>query len=253
MTRYIAYFDASGTRDIEMIAVGGYISTVDDWKRFDSEWQAALSWGKVPYFHMRRFNAHQTPFKNQKWKREELRSEFLGRLIDAIARNVDWFTLNILPISDWQTVNAEYCMEEERLTPFAVTACGAMLGVEEWCRTHKVPWKEIEVIFEDGDTNKGDFTFWCKNTFYKTPLFKPALRHNDAQPDEYRLTPLQGCDFLAWEARRAETDVKDDPPTYELRKCFAILLDRVRHDGGHEKWNPDNLRRLCIKHGIKKR
>jgi hypothetical protein len=253
MTTYSAYFDASGSRDTDMMAVAGYISKVEDWKQFEVEWNAALTWAKVPYFHMRKFIAHQYPFTNQKWKREELRRDFLKRLIGVIARNVDLLTLNILPIDDWKTVNAEYRMEEERLTPFSIVGCGAMLGVEEWSRMNCVQWEDIDVIFEDGDLDKGDFASWCKKDFNKMPLFAPTVKDEEDVVSRHPVTPLEACDFIAWEARRAETDVKDDPPTYELRKCFAMLLDRLHHHDKHEKWNANNLRKLCIKHDIKKR
>lgn len=253
MTAYTAYFDASGSQTTDMMAVGGFIANDDDWKQFETEWNAALAWAKVPYFHMKKFTAKREPFDNKRWEREEHRKEFLGRLIDAIARNVDLFALNILPLQDWSMINKEYCMHEERLTPFAVASCGAMLCVEEWCRANRVPWSGMEVIFEHGDLDRGDFEFWCKKTFHKSPLFKPGVPDKTGNLDEYPLTPLQACDFIAWEARRAETDVKDDPPTYELRRCFSILLDRLEHYDDHEKWNEENLRSLCVKHNIKRR
>lgn len=253
MKPFTAYFDTSGSRGTDMMAVGGCISKIEDWKQFETEWNAALAWAKVPYFHMREFTAKRKPFDNKKWEREEYRQNFLKRVIDTIARNVDLLALNILPIDDWRVVNREYCMQEGRLTPFAVVGCGAMLCVEEWCRVNHVDWSNVEVIFEHGDTDRGDFQFWCKKSFHKSPLFKPGFSDNRSNFDEYPLTPLQACDFIAWEARRAETDVKDDPPSYELRKCFSILLDRVQHSDDHEKWNKDNLRSLCVKHNIAKR
>src|SRR5678815_506001 len=77
MTNYTTYFDASGTpRDTAMMAVGGFISNVDDWKTFDKDWNRVLTKAKVPYLHMKRFVAHKDPFANMKWRREEYRKKF---------------------------------------------------------------------------------------------------------------------------------------------------------------------------------
>jgi hypothetical protein len=252
MTDYTAYLDASGAQDTAMMSVGGFISNVNDWKSFENDWKRALARAKVPYFHMKKFTVHKAPFDNMKWRREEYRKEFLSALIDTIARNVDFFVVNILRISDWEHVNKEFCMREAQLTPFAVAGCGALLGVEEWCRQHGVPWNHMKIIIEDGDLNKGDFMHWSKKTFKKTIIPMPGVPDND-EPEEDPFTPLQACDFLAWEARRAETDVEANPEDYDMRKCFDALLDRIPSDDGHEKWNINNLRSLCNTHGIKKR
>lgn len=125
-TSHTTYFDASGTRGTAILVVGGYISTVDDWKDFEREWQAALDRVGVPYFHMKKFSACRKPFDNKKWEREEYRKAFLDDLIEVLARNVDFGLVNILPLAEWETVNREYYMEEAQMTPFSVAGCMAI-------------------------------------------------------------------------------------------------------------------------------
>lgn len=255
MTSHTAYFDASGDKGSAMLTVGGYISLAESWSAFDTEWQAVLSKAKVPYFHRKKFTANRAPFSNKKWEREHTRKAFLNSLIGIIARNVDFCVLNILPIQDWVAVNREFFMEEERLSPFAVTGCMAITSTYEWCRTQGVPYNKVEFIFEDGDNDKGDFEYWSKKAFGMKPLFKgkSADRHD---PHQRPVTPLQACDFIAGEARCAETALdnrENNAGPYEFRCCFEELLDRTKSHDKNEKWNKDNLRKLCEKQGIKKR
>lgn len=252
-TSYTTYFDASGTRGTTMLVVGGYISTVEDWRNFETEWKAVLDKVGAPYFHMKKFTACRKPFDNPKWRREEFRKSFLDKLIGAIARNVDFGLVNILPVADWETVNGEYCMAEERMTPFSVAGCMAITAAYDWCKAHAIPYNQIKFIFEEGDDDKGDLMYWCKKCWKLTPIFEP--KYSD-YPTDHPLTPLQACDFIAWEVRRAETDLSNpetDLDTYELRRCFDELLGRIRQDPTDNKWDAANLRGLCEKHGLKKR
>ena len=58
------YFDESGTHTgSRAVAVAGYVSTVEQWERFEVEWQAALAEFGVPYFHMADFVDHKKQFK----------------------------------------------------------------------------------------------------------------------------------------------------------------------------------------------
>ena len=253
LNSYTAYFDASGTKQAKLIVVAGYIASVHDWLIFEKEWKMVLEKVGVPHFHMKKFTACRKPFDNKKWRREQYRKDFLERLIGVIARNVDYGPINILSIADWETVNKEYCMQEERMTPFSIAGCMAITGAYQWCKDNAVPSNKVKFIFEDGDEDKGDLMYWCKRCWKFTPIFEPKYLD---EPTSYPITPLQACDFVAWEARRAETDATDaggNLDTLELRRCFNELRNRVKLDEHHQKWSPDNLRELCKIHGIKKR
>ena len=121
MHSHASYSDAGGDDSSLFMTVGGLISNTEDWKCFDREWAKVLEWAKVPYLHMNRFVAHEQPFKNKKWERKELREQFMKKIIDVIARNVDFWPCIALDMNIWKTINSEYRMKEERLTSFAVT------------------------------------------------------------------------------------------------------------------------------------
>lgn len=254
MNSYTSYSDTGGDGSGPTMTVAGLISNTEDWKRFDREWAKVLAWAHLPYLHMNKFVRHIKPFDNKKWDRKELREEFLTRLVAVMCKNIDLLALNVLSMNDWKTLNAEFKMKEERLSPFAVSGLGYVFVVQEWCRRNVIPWGQIEIIFEEGDDGgKGHFSHWCKKVFNKTPIPKPGLQNEDKEPDEYPLTPLQACDFIAWETRRAEDDLKDGPSeTYVLRKSLEAL-DRLPQYMDHQRWTLSNLRKFCIKHGVKER
>lgn len=235
MNGYTSYSDAGGDKHCRIMTVAGFISNAEDWKLFDREWAKVLGWAKLPYVHMNRFVAHKYHFQNKKWERKELRDEFIVRLIDAIGKHVDFLALNVLSIHDWKTINAEYRMKESGLTPFVILGCAYVAVVEKWCRVKGVPWSQMEIVFEAGDEGKGgNFQAWCKKIFHKTPIPKPGIQEDDKEPDEYPLNPLQACDFVAWETRRAETAVQDDPPHYILRKSLEEILERIPQYEDHQ-------------------
>jgi hypothetical protein len=123
---------------------------------------------------------------DKKWQREDLYTGFPGELIGVVARNNCYGIMVCLPIQAWRKVNNEYCMEEERLTPFAVVGCMAIAKHEGLYTIHTCRQ----------DEDKGDLMYWTNRSWGWTPVF-----------NDKHLTPLQACDFIAWEGRRAATDI----------------------------------------------
>src|SRR5262249_19335072 len=71
-----AYFDESYSGRV--MAIGGYLSTIERWCRFQDEWQDFLTAFGIESFHMKDFKAGQRQFKN--WTAEQRR------------RCIDWYT-----------------------------------------------------------------------------------------------------------------------------------------------------------------
>jgi len=58
MLSLVGYYDAAGHQDDEdVISVGGYLSSVPAWLRFEREWQRALKREGIEQFHMTDFIA----------------------------------------------------------------------------------------------------------------------------------------------------------------------------------------------------
>lgn len=75
-------FDGSGDGKTPIQSVGGFIATDVGWKNFETQWEAALEFGGVPYLHMREFAHHLPPYEHFKTGTER-RNEFMRRLIEA--------------------------------------------------------------------------------------------------------------------------------------------------------------------------
>lgn len=254
ISNYISYSDAGGDDSSPFMTVGGLISKTEDWKSFNREWAKILMWAKVPYLHMKQFVARREPFKNKKWERKELREKFMKRLIILICKHVDFRPSMVLDLNDWKTVNSEYRLKEDRLTPFAVTGLGYVAVVEEWCKRNLVPWEHMAIVYEFGDDGgKGHFEYWCKKAFNKTPIPQPGIPKENEVPSEYPLNPLQACDLVAWEVRHAETGFTQSPNTYTFRRSYDELLLKLPSYQDHEKWSVEALRNFCRRQGVKKR
>jgi len=101
MAMFAAYFDESGTKDSKAIAVAGYISTVDQWKRFEGEWRDVLQEANIPFFHMAKYESrwgHYKPWSDFK------RKMILEKLILAI-RNRTRMPIGVaVSVADYEKV-----------------------------------------------------------------------------------------------------------------------------------------------------
>jgi hypothetical protein len=243
-TSHTAYFDVSGhPQGTAILVVGGFIATAQNWKTFETEWNAILKKYGVPVFHMKKFIAKRKPFDDEKWNRERLCTGFLSELIGVVSRANCHGVMAAIPLSLWQTMNEEYYLKESRLTPFALAGCVGVMGAYEWCGEKNVPRSHVEFVFEDGDEDKGDFMHWTKKCWSWVPSFKGKS-----------LVPLQACDFIAWEGRRAITDMNatgGSQDTYKFRASFDRLLERIHQE--NRIWSEASLRRYFDKIGLRKR
>ena len=86
MTEYQVFFDCSKDESKEIISpatvVAGFVSTVENWGQWETDWRLALASFDVPYFHMKEFNAPDKKdgaFADIKWQSETYRSLFVSR------------------------------------------------------------------------------------------------------------------------------------------------------------------------------
>jgi hypothetical protein len=85
MTILHVYLDESGTHyGSEALVVAGYLSSLEMWQQFESEWNKALHDYSLPYFHMTDYANGVGDYAN--WA-GNIRTERLGRFIEIINRN----------------------------------------------------------------------------------------------------------------------------------------------------------------------
>src|SRR5260370_35916858 len=117
-----AHFDASGSPDATAaLVVGGYVSSVEQWVKFDEEWKRALSDEAVDCFHMKEFAHSVGRFKE--WRGQEARRRnFISRLIGITARRVHHSFGSAGILDAFKAVNPEYPLAEAFGNPYPL--CG---------------------------------------------------------------------------------------------------------------------------------
>jgi len=151
-----AYFDAGGHQDDEhVIAVGGYVSSVPAWLRFEKEWFKELKRAGVGQFHMTDFMACQGDFKDWKGRKTE-QAQLLLRLAKITKKHARRGFSGLLFLEDWRRANDEYLLKECRCTPYALCAFYIMDQLIRYF-AHRTREFRARTVFEEGDKGKGDF------------------------------------------------------------------------------------------------
>ena len=219
MTWLTAYFDAAGHPDgAHSLIVGGYLSDVRAWLRFEKLWKIAIDEVGIEVFRMADFMACKGAFAN--WKdRDEERAALLATLARITRKNTRKSFAFAVYLDDWKRANQVYALETNHCTPYALCGFSIMSTAIKWLGKRdkkKDPVAISEFIFEDGDKHKGDFMWLMDNIIRKnrrdlaaiSPIFKPKT-----------LVPLQSADFIGWVYRKAVMK--------ELQKMFPKASDSL--------------------------
>jgi hypothetical protein len=167
--------------------VAGFISSENDWADFDKAWQARLSADGLSYFHMAEFAQSTGQFhgwKNQEVKRHKLLYDLMMVIKSHVYRKFGCAIVNEILL----THLSEDLKQEYYLKAYALVGRTYAAKVREWAKMEKFP-SPIELVFEDGDSGKGELFNRLRKDGFPDPVFKPKA-----------FTPLQAADFLAYEA-----------------------------------------------------
>src|SRR5580698_7633179 len=86
MSLYAGYFDESGTGSGDVLSVAGYVSTVDAWIKFSTDWQQdLLAWKTLEYFRMHEFMSGQGKYRRMDFTE---RREVERRAFGIMNRNI---------------------------------------------------------------------------------------------------------------------------------------------------------------------
>jgi hypothetical protein len=206
MLYWKAFFDRSG-KDTHMLVAAGYLSNRQKWKRFNKAWKELLTTdGRLDIFHATDFEAGQKAFTEEKgWpkeRREKVRAELIGALIDA---DLEVGAACGIVVEDYERVMKGW-RRSEFGSPykFAVTSC--MRAVAFWCQTHRIK-EPIAYIVEAGDEDEGMIAS-AHNSFFANPALRQFFRLGSLTfvPKQQQV-PLQSADMLGhymWKWARQE-------------------------------------------------
>jgi hypothetical protein len=195
-----ACFDAGGSEhDQKCLVVAGFISSADDWIRFDSEWRDRLSRDGIAYFHMVEFAHCYGQFDG--WKKQEHRRRKLLADLMGIIKSHAYRKFGCAVVNETLVANlSEDLRAEFYINAYALAGRASVAHVSEWARAEQIPRPALEYIFEDGDLGKGKLMQRMKEDGYPAPGFKGKKDRTDPNGIVIAaFTPLQASDFLAYE------------------------------------------------------
>ena len=186
-------------------SVAGYVGTVNQWRRFETDWQVVLDRFGVHYFHMKEFTVSQGEFDG--WDKQEKQKDRI-LLVQNLCRVIDKSGIEGV-CAGVPHEHLEYFNTQARtnLKPFPL--CVAMCLVE---LCNRFGWRFIECVFDrpakvlDGGkelrragyylARDRDFAHWWSRQYVDCKLLNPTLSAKD-------IAPLQAADMIAWESRES--------------------------------------------------
>ena len=196
---FTACFDASGSEsDKSIVVVAGFVSSAKEWQAFSHLWNQRLEKDDISYFHMKEFAQSVGQFKS--WdKQEKRRRLLLCDLMSIIKRHAFRKFGCAIAHKKAERISQEH-LDEFLLTAYCLCGRQCAADVNSWARMEKIT-SPIEFVFEDGDKGKGRLMQRFEDDQLPIPIFKPKtdriLSDGRVVPG---FTPLQACDFLAYEA-----------------------------------------------------
>jgi hypothetical protein len=159
MVRLATYLDESGTDErSDIVAVGGYVSTVELWQDFQNQWNEFLSSNNIKAFHATDLLALRKEFTEEKgWSKK--RAESALRIADKIIeKHVLFGVVAYTNIADCETVLPLKPKNGSKRKKFSYEyfLSGSMVVNEVTAWANEIGCKEpVKFVFENGAQGKG--------------------------------------------------------------------------------------------------
>lgn len=251
---FTSYCDAAGGRDHGFVVVAGFVSTFELWQRFEVDWTLVLAKANIPYLHMKAFSQSLPPYAHLKDK-EGQRKNILRDLAEVIASYARHAFSTVVYFQDFDRVNQIYSLAESLRTPYAVCAFDCIMSATTWARDQPFAKLPMEYIFEEGDDGWASMEQFAVQKGYPRPLCKPSRDRFETTPKGEHspikgILELQAADFLAYELRKATSQLGPNPPRWKYRQS-ALALGRI--GSLHTGFSGTQLEQFCGALKIQKR
>jgi|GEM_PF-6704522 hypothetical protein len=212
-----AYFDDSGTKSGRLLVVGGYISVVARWERFNLDWKLLVAREGLDEFKMSSFVAHEIG----DWP-EPRRRNFLVQLANTARKHTMHSFACGISIADWNEVRRQYDLEHYHMFPFSLCARGCMKLVREWCINNSYDKNKVAYTFDQGSEHTGELLGLLK--IDADPMLGDLIDSLGLVfGNSHVLGPIQLADWFAWEVRH-QLLTNENPEWNETRQSFRALL-----------------------------
>ncbi len=196
MAMFTAVFDGSGSpNDTVALVVAGYVAKVEQWIEFERNWKECLNDFKVSSLHMKEFAHSRGEFES--WRGDEKkRRAFLSRLISIIRTRVQHTFASAVLMADYRELDKDYCLNEFA-KPSAMAGGTCLSRLAQWSAKWMTSEDLLQIVFEDGDQDKGDLMRIARQHFKLAPSFLPKSRS----------VIFQAADLVAYEHLRANVEI----------------------------------------------
>jgi len=242
---FTGYFDEAGGEDHGFTVVTGWIASIREWERFETDWKILLAKYNLPYFHMKEFSQSKGPFESW-YKQEGRRSNFLRLAVEIIACYVKQGFACYVDHAVFDKVNANYDLSTAIGVPYSLAGRDCVAHSNQWLlnRKEELP---IEYFFESGADGEEELRRIMRKDGLPELIFKPSRDREG----ERGVIPLQAADFAAYELRKAAVDHPDSSgPIWKYRKSLRALAKIPAWWG---KYSEDDLLTMCRNVPIKPR
>ena len=216
---FAAYFDDSGTHPESVVSVvAGFIAPVDQWVRFQAEWQECLRAAGLESFRMVDYASQQPPYDWDDSKRKRV----LAQLLTTIKlRTHGAFAVAVLTKPYYEARPHIPSLGDLSAYGFAVMQCVKHVG--RWSARYASG--PVSYVFDAG-VSKGQvetiMSYVLELPDYQIPVY------SFARPAD--LSPLQAADVLAYETYKeaiARTTTAPGTPRRAMRHPLKTMANRV--------------------------
>jgi hypothetical protein len=203
----VAYMDESGDHDpsgkhpgSEIAVIAGYVSTNDQWLKFESRWDSVLTKFGVHVFHASECAHRKNEFCG--WS-DEKRNDFHAQLTRVINESILVGIGGIVLLSDYNSVLPEWAKSEVKHPYYFCFA--VMMRTLRQFRKRFLPTEPIDFVFDRKKSFEGVLSGMYDRLRENSPNHRGGLgRICFRAKDE--VIQLQAADYLAYEVRRYAAD-----------------------------------------------
>lgn len=223
-----AYYDESGeyapgTGKLLKMTIGGCVSTLDKWKKFEPEWKAVLAAEGLSHFHMTDFERWKAPFDftlADGTRDKEKHNRLLNNLLDVMAPYIEGY----YGFSSWEIPDDPYKAHKAAMEQCTI---GAISHAVKNLHTHY--GQSIHLVFaKQRHYPRVGRQYW--QFYYDRHDARIATA---TEADANMLPQLQAADVAAYElARRMRVDRPIRYPFKRIQQAVSARGGRLTYQLG---------------------